>query len=180
MLMIRSDKALRFVRPRILETGTLTTSLFHSSDRNLSYIEKLRSGLVDIKKDDAVSLFQSMIRSRPLPTLPKQNSTISCYISASKWNLKGLRMISTLSTLQSIASAGSDINRPNGGNAPNDCTYNSLIRAHLRYGDSAKSATLIEEMKRCGFAADASTIKIIGQKLFGYAYLECLSARDKV
>ena len=69
MLMIRSDKALRFVRPRILVTGTLTTSLFHSSDRNLSYIEKLRSGLVDIKKDDAVSLFQSMIRSRPLPTV---------------------------------------------------------------------------------------------------------------
>ncbi|CAN6918643.1 unnamed protein product, partial [Brassica oleracea] len=53
------------------------------------------------------------------------------------------------------------INRPNGGNAPNDCTYNSLIRAHLRYGDSAKSATLIEEMKRCGFAADASTIKMV-------------------
>ncbi|CAG7867074.1 unnamed protein product, partial [Brassica rapa] len=40
-----------------------------SSDRNFSYKEKLRSGLVDIKKDDAVALFQSMIQSRPLPTV---------------------------------------------------------------------------------------------------------------
>ncbi|CAN6980641.1 unnamed protein product [Brassica rapa subsp. trilocularis] len=40
-------------------------ALVSSSDRNFSYKEKLRSGLVDIKKDDAVALFQS----RPLPTV---------------------------------------------------------------------------------------------------------------
>ena len=57
-------KALALVQPRFSGTGT---SIGSSSDRNLSYREKLRSGLVDIKKDDAVDLFQSMIQSRPLP-----------------------------------------------------------------------------------------------------------------
>ncbi|CAF2115721.1 BnaC08g41250D [Brassica napus] len=48
------------------------------------------------------------------------------------------------------------------GIAPNDYTYNTLIRAHLRDGgDLTKSAKLIEEMKRCGFSANASTIKIV-------------------
>lgn len=36
---------------------------------NVSYNERLGSGLVDIKKDDAVALFQTMIQSRPLPSL---------------------------------------------------------------------------------------------------------------
>ena len=36
---------------------------------NVSYKERLGSGLVDIKKDDAVALFQTMIQSRPLPSL---------------------------------------------------------------------------------------------------------------
>ncbi|KAF8104830.1 hypothetical protein N665_0166s0016 [Sinapis alba] len=43
--------------------------LSSSSNRKLSYRERLRSGIADIKKDDAVELFQSMIRSRPLPTI---------------------------------------------------------------------------------------------------------------
>ncbi|CAG7867024.1 unnamed protein product, partial [Brassica rapa] len=47
------------------------------------------------------------------------------------------------------------------GIAPDDCTWNTLIRAHLRGGDLATSAKLIEEMKSCGFSADASTIKIV-------------------
>jgi pentatricopeptide repeat protein len=47
------------------------------------------------------------------------------------------------------------------GNAPNDCTYNTLIRAHLRDGDLTASAKLIEEMKSCGFSADASSIKMV-------------------
>lgn len=47
------------------------------------------------------------------------------------------------------------------GHAPNDCTYNTLIRAHLRDGDLTASAKLIEEMKSCGFSADASTIKMV-------------------
>nr|ABQ50549.1 hypothetical protein [Brassica rapa] len=59
-------KAFALVQPRFSGTGT---SIGSSSDRNFSYKEKLRSGLVDIKKDDAVALFQSMIQSRPLPTV---------------------------------------------------------------------------------------------------------------
>ena len=77
---IRSAKALRIVRPLLLllDTGTLRISLFHSSERAFSsstdrkissYKERLRSGLVNPKKDDAVALFQSMIQSRPLPTV---------------------------------------------------------------------------------------------------------------
>ncbi|KAF2618177.1 hypothetical protein F2Q68_00042441 [Brassica cretica] len=89
MIRIRSAKALRSVRPLLLETaGTLRTSLFHrtpyellsfvcergfssgrTSGRNLCYRERLRSGLVGIKKDDAVALFQTMIESRPRPTV---------------------------------------------------------------------------------------------------------------
>ena len=73
---------LRLVHLRSTETGTLRNDFFQSpydffclqgfsglsSYRNLSYKEKLRSGLFSIKKDDAVALFQSMIQSRPLPT----------------------------------------------------------------------------------------------------------------
>ncbi|XP_019090829.1 PREDICTED: pentatricopeptide repeat-containing protein At1g12620-like [Camelina sativa] len=44
---------------------------------------------------------------------------------------------------------------------PDGCTYNTLIRAHLRGSDINTSAEFIEEMKRGGFAADASTIKMV-------------------
>ncbi|CAH8385630.1 unnamed protein product [Eruca vesicaria subsp. sativa] len=37
----------------------------------------------------------------------------------------------------------------------------TLIRAHLRGGDLATSAKLIEEMKSCGFSGDASTVKMV-------------------
>ncbi|KAL0757679.1 hypothetical protein Bca101_095347 [Brassica carinata] len=47
------------------------------------------------------------------------------------------------------------------GIAPNSGTYNTLIRAHLRGSDISNSVELIEEMKRCGFSADASTVKIV-------------------
>ncbi|KAL0690164.1 hypothetical protein Bca4012_089842 [Brassica carinata] len=48
------------------------------------------------------------------------------------------------------------------GYEPNYCTYNTIIRAHLRDGgDLATSVELIEEMNRCGFSADASTIKMV-------------------
>ncbi|CAG7908346.1 unnamed protein product, partial [Brassica rapa] len=113
VLMIRSAaKSLRSLHPRFLETGTLTAALFNSrqdflsycgrdfsclrSDRNLSYKERLTSGITGINKDDAVHLFQSMLRSRPLPTVidfnklsapsPRQNSTASCYPSPSRWS----------------------------------------------------------------------------------------------
>ncbi|WZZ11195.1 hypothetical protein YC2023_097116 [Brassica napus] len=76
-----------------METGTLTTSLLHgryeflsccgrdfsclSSDRNLSYKERLTSGIAGINKDDAVHLFKSMLRSRPLPTVTDFNKLFS-------------------------------------------------------------------------------------------------------
>ncbi|CAN6902022.1 unnamed protein product [Brassica oleracea] len=47
------------------------------------------------------------------------------------------------------------------GIAPNECTYNTLIRAHLGGSGVVASVELIEEMKRCGFAADASTMKMV-------------------
>ena len=47
------------------------------------------------------------------------------------------------------------------GIAPDSGPHNTLIRAHLRDGDLATSAELIEEMKRCGFSADASTVKMV-------------------
>jgi len=47
------------------------------------------------------------------------------------------------------------------GHAPDGWTYNILIRAHLGDGDATKSVKLIEELKRCGFSVDASTIKMV-------------------
>ncbi|KAG2259855.1 hypothetical protein Bca52824_079149 [Brassica carinata] len=100
--MIRSAKALRFVRPLLLETGTLRTSLFHSpcesscfvcergfssSDRNLSYKERLRNGIVGIKKDDAVALFQTMIESRPRPTVIDFNRLFTALARTKQYDL---------------------------------------------------------------------------------------------
>ncbi|CAN7035600.1 unnamed protein product [Brassica rapa subsp. trilocularis] len=45
--------------------------------------------------------------------------------------------------------------------APSECTYNTLIRAHLGGSGVATSVELIEKMKRCGFSADASTMKMV-------------------
>ncbi|KAF2588133.1 hypothetical protein F2Q70_00041782 [Brassica cretica] len=104
MIRIRSAKALRSVRARFMETaGTLRTSLFHrtpyellsfvcergfsSSDRNLSYKERLRNGIVGIKKDDAVALFQSMIQSRPLPTVIDFNRLFTALARTKQYDL---------------------------------------------------------------------------------------------
>jgi len=95
------------IQTRLLETGTLRTALFLScygrvfssvSDGKgkVSYRERLRSGIVDIKEDDAVDLFQEMTRSRPRPRLIDFSRLFSVVartkqydlvlISASKWN----------------------------------------------------------------------------------------------
>nr|VDD57740.1 unnamed protein product [Brassica oleracea] len=77
-------KAFALVQPRFSETGTQRIALFRFSsvfsvlsDGRVSYKERLRSGIVGIKKDDAVSLFQSMIMSRPLPTIIDFNRLFS-------------------------------------------------------------------------------------------------------
>lgn len=71
-------------------------------------------------------------------------------------------MISGLCKKGSLSEANVLLRKMEGdGNAPNDCTYNTLIRAHLKDKDLAGSARLIEEMKRFGFSADASTFKMV-------------------
>ncbi|KAF3532085.1 hypothetical protein DY000_02041665, partial [Brassica cretica] len=78
-------KAFALVQPRFSETGTKRIALFLFSsafsvlsDGRVSYKERLlTSGIVGIKKDDAVSLFQSMIQSRPLPTIIDFNRLLS-------------------------------------------------------------------------------------------------------
>ncbi|CAH2038058.1 unnamed protein product [Thlaspi arvense] len=99
----RNAKALKFVQHRFLETGTLGSTLFYSpyvflsccerafsglsSDSNLSYKDRLRSGLVDIKADDAVELFQSMIWSRPVPTVIEFNRLFSGVAKTKQYDL---------------------------------------------------------------------------------------------
>ena len=65
-------------------------------------------------------------------------------------------MISGLCKKGSLSEAGMLFRKMGeDGIVPNDCTYNTLIRAHLRGGgDLATSAKLIEEMKSCGFSSD--------------------------
>ncbi|KAF3570554.1 hypothetical protein F2Q69_00060762 [Brassica cretica] len=104
VLTIRSvAKSLRSVHPRFMETVTLTSALFNSrqdflsrcerdfsclrSDRNLSYKERLTSGIVGIKKDDAVHLFHSMLRSRPLPTVIDFNKLFSAVAKTKQHSL---------------------------------------------------------------------------------------------
>ncbi|XP_019090833.1 PREDICTED: pentatricopeptide repeat-containing protein At1g12300, mitochondrial-like [Camelina sativa] len=76
--------------------GTPRTHVFSSccgrdysgfSDRNLSYRERLRSGLADIKAEDAVDLFQPMIRSRPLPTVIDLNRLFSAVARTKQYDL---------------------------------------------------------------------------------------------
>ncbi|KAG7591452.1 Pentatricopeptide repeat [Arabidopsis thaliana x Arabidopsis arenosa] len=103
-LMIRrlSPQASKFFQRRLLETGTLRNALSHCpnellfccergfsgfSDRNLSYRERLRSGIVDIKKDDAIDLFQEMIGSRPLPSLVDFSKLFSAVARTKQYNL---------------------------------------------------------------------------------------------
>lgn len=73
------------------------------SDRNLSYRERLRNGIADIKKDDAVELFGSMIQSRPLPTIIDFSRLFSAVAKTkqydlvlSLWSRKGSHIASTL------------------------------------------------------------------------------------
>ena len=123
---------LRSVRSHSIQTGTLRNAYeffcergFSSgltSDRNLSYKEKLRSGIVGIKKDDAGGLC-------------KKGSLSEARLLLRKMEEDGI--------------------------APDSGPYNTLIRAHLRDGDVSISVELIEEMKRCGFSADASTVKMV-------------------
>ncbi|KAL0732643.1 hypothetical protein Bca4012_008852 [Brassica carinata] len=106
-MMLRTQRwrrltTLRLVRPRAPETGTLRNAFFQSpyeffcergfssgvsSDRYLSYGEKLRSGLVDIKRDDAVDLFRSMIRSCPLSTVIDFNRLFSAVARTKEYDL---------------------------------------------------------------------------------------------
>ena len=63
----------RYVQTRLLQTGTLFLSERAFSTlgigKKVSYRERLRIGVVDIKKDDAVDLFQSMVQSRRRPSI---------------------------------------------------------------------------------------------------------------
>ena len=47
------------------------------------------------------------------------------------------------------------------GCSPNDCTYNTIIRGLLHNNKMSRAVELIEEMKKCGFSADASTTKLV-------------------
>ncbi|KAG5375230.1 hypothetical protein IGI04_039826 [Brassica rapa subsp. trilocularis] len=122
VVMIRSAKAMRFAPPLILRT-----SLFHSPyefvfffcerdfsglsrDRNHSYREMLRSGLVDIKKDDAISLFQSMIRGIT-PNVITFSALIDSFVKEGK--LKEAKEL-----YNEMIARGID---------PDTITYNSLI-----------------------------------------------------
>ncbi|CAN6907893.1 unnamed protein product [Brassica oleracea] len=104
MLMMQSVTALRFFQTPLTETGTLRTSLLHRSyellcfvcvrelsgpgcRRNLSYKERLRNGIVGIKKDDAVALFQTMIESRPRPTVIDFNRLLSGLARTKQYDL---------------------------------------------------------------------------------------------
>nr|VDD58999.1 unnamed protein product [Brassica oleracea] len=105
-MMLRTQRwnlltTLRLVHLRSTETGTLRNDFFQSpydffclqgfsglsSYRNLSYKEKLRSGLFSIKKDDAVALFQSMILSRPFPTVIDFNRLFSGIARTKQYDL---------------------------------------------------------------------------------------------
>ncbi|KAH0863884.1 hypothetical protein HID58_081095 [Brassica napus] len=222
VLTIRSvAKSLRSVHPRFMETVTLTSALFNSrqdflsrcerdfsclrSDRNLSYKERLTSGIAGIKKDDAVHLFHSMLRSRPLPTVidfnklfkavakTKQHSprVIPLQADGIQWSLHSQHnqelLLPPPETRFSLDDAWDLFSSllPLKGVKPDVKTYNIMIGGLCKKGSLseadmlfkkmgeedgtapsecsgvATSVELIEEMKRCGFAADASTMKMV-------------------
>nr|VDD55960.1 unnamed protein product [Brassica oleracea] len=98
------------------------------------------------KVDDAWDLFSSLL---PLKGVKADVKTYTIMIA-------GLCNKGSLSEADKLfKKMGED------GIAPDGCTYNTLIRAHLGGSGVATSVELIEEMKRCGFAADGSTMKMV-------------------
>ncbi|CAF2083589.1 BnaA06g11400D [Brassica napus] len=104
-------------------------------------------------KDDAAALlvltkttqfFQSMLRSRPLPTVidfnklsapsPRQNSTASCYPSPSKWNSTSLR------------SRGSN-RMVEHGFRPDGVTYGTVLNRLCKYGETSMALDLLRKIK---------------------------------
>ncbi|KAJ4879246.1 Pentatricopeptide repeat-containing protein [Raphanus sativus] len=149
---------------------------------NIVTYKILLDGLCDNGElQEALGILEKIHQSKMNPDIGIYNIIIHGMCNASKideaWNLfcslphKGVKadvktytiMVGGLCKKGSLSEADMLFKKmgEEDGIAPNDCTYNTIIRAHLGGGGVATSVELIEEMKRCGFAADASTMKMV-------------------
>ncbi|CAA7039194.1 unnamed protein product [Microthlaspi erraticum] len=155
--MIRrwSGKALKFGQPHFPETAAAI---------EISLTERLRSGLVDIKADDAVELFQSMLRSRPLPSvidfnnclvaLPKQKVRYR-FRSLKQMEFQGIAydlyslniMINCFCRLRKLSSAFSVLGKMlKLGYEPDTVTFSTLMNGLCLEGRVSEALTLVDRM----------------------------------
>jgi pentatricopeptide repeat protein len=206
-LMIRrlSSQVSKFVQPRLLETGTLRIALINCpnelsfccergfsafSDRNLSYRERLRSGLVDIKADDAIDLFRDMIHSRPLPTVIDFSRLFSAIAKTKQYDLvlalckqmelKGIAhnlytlsiMINCFCRCRKLCLAFSAMGKIiKLGYEPNTITFSTLINGLCLEGRVSEALELVDRMVEMGHKPDLITINTLVNGL-------CLSGKE--
>lgn len=165
MMMIRSSialnlKALRLVQPHLLETGTLRSDLLcslsgflSSCERDLSGIsngkvcfrERLRSGIVDIKEDDAVDLFEEMVGSRPRPTLVNFSRLFSAVARTKQFNL-------VLDFCRQM-----ELN----GIAHNIYTLNIMINCFCRCCKTCFAYSILGKVMKLGYEPDTTTFNTL-------------------
>ncbi|CAN7047199.1 unnamed protein product [Brassica oleracea var. botrytis] len=114
--------------------------------------------------EDALNLFNEMETKGIKVDVITYNTLIGSFCKAGRWD-DGAQLLRDMITrgITPDVFTFDALDRLFGerGIAPDDCTYNTIIRAHLGGGGVATSAEIIEEMKRCGFSANASTMKMV-------------------
>ena len=140
----------RFVQTRLLQTGTLFLSERASSTlskgKKVSYKERLRSGVVDIKKEDAVELFQSMIVSRPLPTIIHFSRLFSALAKTRQYDL-------VLSLCKQMELQG--------GTVHNNYTLNIMINCFCRRRKLGFAFSAMAKMLKLGYEPSTVTFSTL-------------------
>ncbi|KAF3573810.1 hypothetical protein F2Q69_00063470 [Brassica cretica] len=128
--------------------------------------ERLRSvGLVDIKKDDAIDLFQTMLRSRPLPTVTDFNRVLGL-VARSRHHYHVLGLCRRME-LQGIAY---DLD-----------TLNIMIKSLRRRRQISSAFAVFGKILKLGYKPDSETFNTLysvlsleGRVLEAVEFVDCM------
>ncbi|XP_010456672.1 PREDICTED: pentatricopeptide repeat-containing protein At1g12620-like [Camelina sativa] len=148
---------LRLVQTRLLleTTGTLRTALLFLSccgrvissvsDGKVSYRKRLRNGITDIKADDAVDLFQDMIRSRPLPAVIDFNRLFGVVARTKQYDL-----VLALSKQMELIGVAYDL-----------YTLNIVINCFCRCRKVQFAYSVLGKVMKFGYESDTTTFNTL-------------------